>query len=251
MEQNSNNMPEATSPQAAEPQVAERPSEVPEKFWDAAAGAVRVDALAKSYRELEKHMGGMVRVPAADSPPEERQRFLRALGVPDAPDAYDFGDNVGEGGLTVDPEVNGRLHAAGFSNDQARLVYDLAQEYVAPLVQQAAVEFEAERQTERLVQHFGGADQWEQVSRQMLDWGRAHLPAPALQALATTYEGCLALHAMMQTKEPALARASEAPDRGSLDELRSMMRDPRYWRDRDPAFVRQVTDGFERAYQGD
>ncbi len=245
MEQNSNT-------QVAEPMetVPDRPADVPDKFWDADAGAVRVDALAKSYRELERHMSGMVRLPGEDSPPEERQRFLRALGVPDAPDAYDFGDAEAEGGLPVDPEVNSRLHAAGFSNDQARLVYNLAQEYVAPLVEQAAVEFEAERQTERLVQHFGGADKWERMSRQMLDWGKANLPAPALQALATTYEGCLALHAMMQNSEPPLMRGGEAPDRGSLDQLRSMMRDPRYWRDRDPAFVRQVTEGFERAYQG-
>jgi hypothetical protein len=27
-----------------------------------------------------------------------------------------------------------------------------------------------------------------------------------------------------------------------------MMRDPRYWRDRDPAFIAQVTEGFKRLY---
>ena len=36
--------------------TAERPAEVPEKFWDAAKGAVRVDALLKSYRELERRL---------------------------------------------------------------------------------------------------------------------------------------------------------------------------------------------------
>ena len=246
MEQNSNLQPETS-----ELSETNRPQDVPEKFWDADAGAVRIDAMAKSYREMEKHMSGMVRQPTADSPTEERQRFLRALGVPEAPDAYDFGDPDDQAGLAVDPVVNSRLHAAGFSNDQAKLVYDLAQEYVAPLVEQAAVEFEAERQTERLAQHFGGVDKWEQVSRQMLDWGKAHLPTPALQALSTTYEGCLALHAMMQNGEPELVRNGQGPDRSSLDQLRTMMRDPRYWRDREPDFVRQVTEGFERAYQGD
>lgn len=243
MEHNGNISPAPAAP-------AERPQDIPEKFWDADAGAVRVDALAKSYRELERHMSGMVRLPAADSPPEERERLLRALGVPETPEAYDLGAGAGEGVLPTDPEVNRRLHQAGFSNDQARLVYDLAREYVAPLVEQAAVEFEAERQTERLARHFGGPDKWEQVSRQLLDWGGANLPAPALQALSATYEGCLALHAMMQNGEPALARNGEGPDRASLEQLKSMMRDPRYWRDRDPAFVRQVTEGFERAYRG-
>tara|TARA_R110002096_G_scaffold182766_5_gene360439 strand:+ start:353 stop:1090 length:738 start_codon:yes stop_codon:yes gene_type:complete len=226
-----------------------RPADVPDKFWDADAGAVRVDALAKSYRELEKHMSGMVRLPGDDAGPEDREKFLRALGVPETPDAYDFGGAEDQATLTPDPDVNRRLHEAGFSNDQAKLVYGLAQEYVAPLVEQAAVEFEAERQTERLVKHFGGDAKWEQVSRQMLDWGKANLPGPALQALATTYEGCLALHNMMQNSEPALARSSGPSDDASLDQLKSMMRDPRYWRDRDPAFIRQVTEGFERAYE--
>jgi hypothetical protein len=28
--------------------------------------------------------------------------------------------------------------------------------------------------------------------------------------------------------------------------LREMMRDPRYWKDRDPSFVQRVTDGFRK-----
>lgn len=31
-------------------------------------------------------------------------------------------------------------------------------------------------------------------------------------------------------------------------DLRAMMRDPRYWRDRDPAFINEVTNGFSRLY---
>jgi hypothetical protein len=27
-----------------------------------------------------------------------------------------------------------------------------------------------------------------------------------------------------------------------------MMRDPRYWRERDPSFIAQVTEGFQRLY---
>lgn len=246
MEQNGNE----TAATAATAVDTARPQDIPEKFWDAEAGAVRVDALAKSYRELEKHMSGMVRLPTDDTPPDERERFRRALGVPETADAYDLAAGADESGLAADPDVNRRLHAAGFSNDQARLVYDLAREYVTPLVEQAAVEFEAERQTERLARHFGGEDKWQDMSRQLRDWGQANLPAPALRALSTTYEGCLALHAMMQTGEPALDRGAAGPDRASLDQLKSMMRDPRYWRDREPAFVRQVTEGFERAYQG-
>jgi hypothetical protein len=36
----------------------ERPAHIPEKFWDAEKGEVRVEALAKSYSELEKSRNG-------------------------------------------------------------------------------------------------------------------------------------------------------------------------------------------------
>lgn len=35
------------------------------------------------------------------------------------------------------------------------------------------------------------------------------------------------------------------------EELREMMRDPRYWRQRDPDFVKRVTDGFRALVGGD
>jgi hypothetical protein len=37
----------------------------------------------------------------------------------------------------------------------------------------------------------------------------------------------------------------------TLDEsgLRSMMQNPKYWRDRDPAFIAKVSEGFQRIYK--
>lgn len=34
------------------------------------------------------------------------------------------------------------------------------------------------------------------------------------------------------------------------DKLREMMRDPRYWRDRDPDYVRLIENGFKKLYGG-
>jgi len=39
---------------ANSPQQAERPDHIPEKFWDTEAGEVNVEAMAKSYSELER-----------------------------------------------------------------------------------------------------------------------------------------------------------------------------------------------------
>lgn len=42
----------------------QRPEGVPEKFWDAEKGVVRVDALTQSYAELEAKLSGKVETPA-------------------------------------------------------------------------------------------------------------------------------------------------------------------------------------------
>ena len=45
------------------------------------------------------------------------------------------------------------------------------------------------------------------------------------------------------TQGDARVRTASASEE---ERLTAMMRDPRYWHDRDPAFVAQVTDGFRR-----
>jgi len=40
-------------------------------------------------------------------------------------------------------------------------------------------------------------------------------------------------------------------DNLDMESLSRLMRDPRYWRDRDPAIVQQVTEGFRRLYPDD
>ena len=44
---------------------------------------------------------------------------------------------------------------------------------------------------------------------------------------------------------PVAAPAHNAADEA---ELSSMMRDPKYWRDKDPSFVAKVTEGFQNLY---
>lgn len=206
------------------------PEGVPEKFWDADSGTLRSDSLIKSYRELERKLGAP---PSPDLP-----------GTPD-----DYRVESPNDLITADRDVNSRLHAAGFTQEQAQLVYDLAAEKLLPMVAEVASVFEAERQVERLVTDFGGDDRWRQASRQITAWGRANLPEPVFDALATTYEGVVAMHGMMTKKEPGLLQESSADDNVVSERtLRDMMRDPRYWNDQDPDYVRQIRDGFRRLF---
>lgn len=226
-----------------------RPAEVPEKFWDEEAGQIRVEALLKSYLELEKRLSRMVPLPEDEADEEARNRLLRALGVPETPDAYTIEPQHPL--LTPDPEVNKRLHQAGFTPTQVQLVYDLAGERLLPLIAEAAQMFEAERQIERLKDHFGGEERWARVAKQLAAWGKANLPGPVFEALSSTFEGVLALHRMMKNNEPGLLRDAEPGPSLGENELRAMMRDPRYWKTRDPDFVSRVSDGFRRLFPGE
>lgn len=203
-------------------------ADIPEKFKDPQTGEVRVDALAGSYRELEKKLSSM---PAAPKAPEE------------------YCINCQHGLFTPDTEVNQRLFDKGFTQDQAQEVYDLAAEKLMPMMLEIAADMQADREVEKLMTHFGGAENWKEISRQLLAYGQKNLPETVLDNLASSYDGVLALYAMMQGKEPKMHGASDGgADLPGEKELASMMRDPRYWKHKDPAFVAKVTEGFQRIY---
>lgn len=234
-----------------EPEVAQaaaaRPDGIPEKFWDPEAGTLRTDALLKSYLELERKLGSMVPMPGEDGDLAGNMRLRRLLGVPESAEEYRI--EAASELLEPDPVVNAKLHEAGFNQRQAQLVYDLAADYMLPLIGDAMSEMEAARDAERLAARFGGKDAWPTMARQIKTWGDANLPADVMGVLASNYDGVIAMHHMMQAREPSVLHDSEGPSpRPNGAELAQKMRDPRYWRDRDPAFVAEVTEGFKQLY---
>ena len=236
-----------TAAPAVPPSMPEGMPPVPEKFRDPETGAVRVEALLKSYLELERRLSGPAPAPEAQAP--DRPSLLKALGVPDTPDGYCI--TCDHGMFEADPEINSRLHGAGFSPEQAQLVYDLAAERLVPMIQELAAELQAEREIERLVTRFGGEEKWREISRQLLAWAEKNLPSAAVAGLATTYEGIIALYSMMTGAEPSTLKRAGGPAGGGDADLQALMRDPRYWRDRDPAVIARVTEGFQRLYPGE
>lgn len=220
--------------------------EIPAKFIDQKTGEVRVAALVKSYLEMERQLAQRVRVPQPDDGEDAHASFRAALGVPDAPDGYQFDmDRIG-----FEPEdgITERLHAAGLTQEQAQIVYELAGEHLSPMVEVAAADFEAERQEAKLVNYFGGKDRWQEAARQLRTWGKKRLHPDTMQALSCTHEGCLAMHKMMQDDAPAVFQGEADGEQVSLEGLRKLMQDPRYWREKDPKVVEQVSAGFKRLY---
>lgn len=225
-----------TTPRPAD--AADRPPAVPDKFIDPATGGVRVDALLKSYLELERKLSLMAADPLGGLDPERR---AAVLGIPETAESYQI--NCSHGLFEPDPEINTKLHSAGYSQDQAQVLYDLAAERLIPMIQDIAAEFHAERELERLVSHFGGDERWREVSRQINAWAMRNLPPTAVEGLSTTFEGVMALYTMMTSKEPQALRGGNMSATVTEADLHSMVRDPKYWRDRDPTVIARVTDG--------
>jgi len=243
MTEDNTNLLENNTPETLQDDT-QKPDGIPDKFWDEKTNTIRVDALVKSYLELEKRMATSVPEPTDD---ETRARFLRAAGVPATPDEYEIA--IKDDLFEPDSELNKRLHAKGFNAEQVQEVYDLAVEQMVPMIMEMAGEFQADREIERLIEHFGGKDQWREASRQMLAFGQKHLPAPVLEGMSSSYEGITALYKMMQSDEPqTLGAKGKGMSSNAEKDLQSMMNDPKYWRDKDAAFIAKVTDGFKNIY---
>jgi hypothetical protein len=228
------------------PEVATRPAGVPEKFWDASANAVRTEALLKSYLQLEKKLGTMVPLPSEEDP-ASRQRLQRALGRPESPDDYNI--EAPHELLAPDPEINSRLHEAGLTTEQAQLVYNLAAEHMLPIIEKVNLEASRSQQLAQLTSHFGGEKNWQTIAPQIRSWAEANLSSDVYDALGSSFDGIVAIHQMMQNREPCMISEAAVPTAGiDKDMLNQLMRDPRYWRDHDPAFVNRVTDGYRKLY---
>ncbi|MCW8915045.1 MAG: hypothetical protein OQK24_04235 [Magnetovibrio sp.] len=212
--------------------LSEMPAWLPAKFWDGENNQVRMEQLAQSYQELE------------------RQLSAPSRGIiPKDPASYEI--LIDDDLLEVDEDVNRRLYDKGFSQDQAQLVYDLAKERLMPMVQQIAAQFEDAREQDRLHQHFGGAERFEAIRPQLRAWGEANLPPSVFENLVASAEGVIAMAEMMKSREPSLSRNSEITSGASELDLKRMMKDPRYWKERDPAYVKRVREGFRNLYPGD
>lgn len=137
--------------------------------WLQTKGLGDVQSLAKSARESEKLLGGMVKLPGKDATPEEREAFLTKLGRPEKPDGYQFTvpKDLPEG-LPYDGNrakaFAAKAHELGIPQDAAAGLHDW---FMSDSVnafngmgeaQQAAMQQKAAAETEKLVKEWGPLD---------------------------------------------------------------------------------------------
>ncbi len=214
---------------------------VPEKFLDD-KGELNTSALVKSYCELEKKMSNMISVPNDDSDENVKQKFNHAIGVPENASEYPTND------LFDDESVRNKFHEIGLTKKQVEQIYSIAEEFLQPTLKNL---FELQNQTNainELKNFFGGTEKMNDALREIKAFGEKYLPASAFEELCATPQGIQGVYKMMQSFEPTVLTDKNVSENLTDDMLRNMMRDPKYWRDQDPEYVRKIENGFKKLY---
>ncbi|MBN1281468.1 MAG: hypothetical protein JW985_00675 [Alphaproteobacteria bacterium] len=216
-------------------------NKIPEKFLNE-DGTLNSDALVKSYSELEKKIGSMISVPDEDSDPDVREKFNRAIGVPD--DASQYPQNV----LFEDESVRNKFYEIGLTAKQVEKIYEIADEFLSPVLSEVfRTQYESNAISD-LKKFFGDEDKMKDAIKEINAFGQKFLPAEAFEALSATPQGIQSIYKMMQSMEPTVRTDNNAAQNFSDSDLRRMMRDPKYWREQDPEYVRKIESGFKKLY---
>ncbi len=215
--------------------------QVPEKFLNE-NGELNTSALIKSYCELEKKMGTMISVPSADSDDSTKQKFNRAIGVPD--NASEYPTNS----LFDDESVREKFHEIGLTSKQVETIYQIAEDFLQPAIKNL---FDLQNETNainELKNFFGSTQKMNDALKEINAFGEKFLPVSAFDELCSTPQGIQGIYKMMQSMEPEVFTNKSDDENLTDDELRNMMKNPKYWRDQDPEYVRKIENGFKKLY---
>ena len=214
---------------------------IPEKFLNK-DGTLNSDALIKSYTELEKKIGGMVSVPDENSDETVQNRFRRAIGVPEKPEDYPHNE------MFDDENIRAKFYEIGLTNNQVEKIYGIAQEFLSPVVSEIfSLQQEADAMSE-LKKFFGSDEKMHDALIEIKSFGEKFLPHDAFDELCASPQGIQGMYKMMQSMEPHVETSGNVNEKLSDDDLRRMMRDPKYWRDHDAEYIRKIENGFKKLY---
>ena len=250
----------ARGEEASDNSAQERPDWLPEKFWDAKAGAPRVEEMAKSYSELERQRSSKSEEKDGDKQPTREDLKVDpdgekpgddkdGEGKNDAGEAAPLADLMGvanteyqESGELTDDTI-GKLEAAGIPRAQIDI-------YMQGLRAQEKSIFDTA---------YGAAGS-EEGYKAMAAWMTANLPEDEIVAFNEALAGpgmvpaIKGMHARYQAEsgdEPPLVNGDESSAAGeafaSKDEMIEAMNDPRYAKDE--AYRNEVAAKTHRAKQ--
>lgn len=226
-----------------------RPDHIPEKFWDAEKGAVRVDDLAKSYAALESKLGTPPKTPetAPAAPPpggatENTSEALAAQGFDYAKLQQEYAENEGK----LKPETLAALKAKGITEEMVADHVDAVNARNA-LARQTA--FNAAGVNE---QRFGEIVEWAKgggLTQAEIDAYNKQTTGTPLAEQTAALKNLVARYEQANGSEPELQNARGTPAAGDVyrdfSEMQRDMSDPRY--EKSQAFRDQVAAKLSRS----
>ena len=217
--------------QAAAPS---RPEWLPEKYNSG-------EDLAKAYKELESKLG--------TKEEDIRNRIMEEIqseAFSDRPESagdYQLPDSIDESSA-VDNKLLSWWAEHSFENGYSQEEFEKGIAMYAEAMNGSMPDIEAEA---RMLGD--NADQRIEAASLFANKFFPEAALPAIERMCESHEGIIALEAIMEAmKDGSFAGNTQAVAGTSEKELREMMNDPRYYKDRDPHFIAQVTKGYEALY---
>lgn len=210
---------------------------VPENFWDTEKNSVNTGAILKSQMDLRKQIG-------EDLSPKDGYK----INIPE--ELKDV--------ITPDPDNPLYKAACEFAKkhkisqeDFDNLCLPYFQELAQPFINADSFMKEEEAKLDKI---FGNKkDEVKNRIRNFIDNSGLKDNRDVmdeLSQLTVTAAGIQALNALISSAGNNMAAVGELGKSSDMteDELKEMMKDPRYWRDHDASFVKKVTEGFQKLY---
>jgi len=237
-------MAEENTSQDTKQETSTRPEYIPEKFWNEEAGEVNVESLSTSYNSLEKKLGQRT-----DELTKQIRTDIEQERNAKVPEKYEI--KMPEIPEDINIEVHEDQPLLQWWSETAKsmgLSQEQFNEGINQFVQNEIAGLPNIEQESQLL----GDNAKDRIESADL-WAKKHLSENAYSTIAklsSTADGIKALEEIMALNKgsvmPQGQTAVEA--KPSLNDLRSMMKDPRYWKDgdKDPAYIARVSKLFEQ-----
>ena len=239
---------ETTAPIATEaPSEATKPDYVQDKFWNVNSKQVNIENLASSYNTLEKKLGTRT-----EDLSKQIRGDLEKERLSKVPESYKL--NVPEIPQNVNLKVDKEMELVKWWDNTAKSVGLSQEQYdtgVKAFVDNALSQLpNQDLETQKLGDN--GKDRVQAAEM----WSKKHLSPEGYNnfaKLASTAEGVKVIEELMKlNKDSSMPVQNTQMDiSASADDLKSMLNDPRYYDSskRDPAYVKRVTELYEKAYK--
>ncbi len=138
-----------------------------------------------------------------------------------------------------------KLFEKQFTDSDMTFLTKVMSEIVFDFIKKIQEEYNSLKELIKLETFFGGEKNFNEVAKQITMWATKNLPPDLFNNLNTTYLGVISLYNMMNTEDQSFIEQDFDKNFLTENDLKSMMKNPKYWKDQDKNFVKQVTDGWK------